>query len=740
MATIKRASIVQEWLTEIKKALARERDYRKEAREVIKIYEGDNSDEHPFNILFSNVETMGPALYNSTPRPLVKRRFQKGEDPVSKAAAQIAQNLLEYLLDTDFREETTFDSMTTTAVTSALVTGRGVSWISYDADFEKEEETERVEAEYLCLEEVPWDRFLHGYGKVWKEVPWVSREHFMSKEELEENFGKDIAKKVEMVAVDDTVDSEKEAGGDAENAPTLGHVYEIWDKESKSVIFISPGYADGPLKKVRDPLQLTGFFPCPEPLRFFKRITGLTPVPPYQFYRQQARELNRVTVRIQKIIAALKVRGFYDDSIAGIDRVMQADDNTLIPAENVVSLQDKGGLEKALFLMPIEKLVTVLQQLYQQRQEIKQVIYEITGLADIMRGASVASETLGAQQLKNQWGTLRLKRSQKAVSDYVRETLRIMAEIAVTKFSPDTIRGMTGLKFPLEAEQAQARLIAQQAQLNQQQPPQQVIATLQQPAFEELLKLLQDDTQRSYHIDIETNSTVDAEATEDKQDMAELMNSVAQFLNGIAPAVEKGALPFDAAKAMLLGIVRRFRFGREVEEMLATMQPPQPPQQPQGPSPEAEKQMQELKKLQADVQKQLDQLDLRSKELQQEAQFLQRQIQQEREFALREVESAAKQRETEHAARVETAAEQLNLRQQFAEATMQSRADQLKETSSKMESTAQSLSPDTLAKPIVESLTPLLEQFATQLVQSIQQQLSQPKRAKKLEDGTWTTF
>ena len=47
--------------------------------------------------------------------------------------------------------------------------------------------------------------------------------------------------------------------------------------------------------------------------------------------------------------------------------------------------------------------------LYQQREQIKAVIYELTGLSDIARGASKASETLGAQQLKSQWGSIRLK-------------------------------------------------------------------------------------------------------------------------------------------------------------------------------------------------------------------------------------------------------------------------------------------------------------------------------------------
>ena len=88
--------------------------------------------------------------------------------------------------------------------------------------------------------------------------------------------------------------------------------------------------------------------------------------------------------------------------------------------------------------------------------------------------------------------------------------------------------------------------------------------------------LLANDLQRNYRIDIETNSTVDAEATEDKANMGEFLNAVAQFMNGVAPLVQQGTMPFDAAKSILLAVTRRYRFGTEVEDDLKKMQPTQP--------------------------------------------------------------------------------------------------------------------------------------------------------------------
>jgi hypothetical protein len=163
-----------------------------------------------------------------------------------------------------------------------------------------------------------------------------------------------------------------------------------------------------------------------------------------------------------------------------------------------------------------------------------------------------------------------------------------MAEIAVTRLSPSTLLSMTGLHLPTMQEQQVAQQTVAQAQQAGQQPDPSVMQVLSQPSIDAILAVLKDDLLRSYHIDIETNSTIEEEVAEDKSDMAELMNALSQFLNGVAPLVASGSLPFDAAKALLMGIVRRFRFGSDIEDLLSTMQPPQPPapEAPKGPSPE----------------------------------------------------------------------------------------------------------------------------------------------------------
>jgi hypothetical protein len=587
---------VSSWLKELSHAEKREKTWRKEALTIVKLYEGEQSTQSPYNILYSNTETLSPALYNTIPRPVVRTRF-KTDDALGQLAARVGQRLLEFLLDTGNPDDTPFDSILKGCVLEALVPGRGVSRFGYEAEIEEPggEEEEfydevppeampQVTEEEICATAVSWDAFLHGYAKRWQDVPWCAYQHAMTREELVENFG-DIGKRVTVTASDEDSSGEKSTvetvrASDADGAK-LATVWEIWDKTSRTVIFIATSYKDAPLKVVEDPLQLQGFFPSPEPMRFFATLRGMTPVPLYKLYQEQAEELNIVTKRIRTLVKALKVRGFYDAGIADLAKLLECDDNTMLPAENMASLFGQGqSASNAVWILPLNELINALQQLYTQRTQIKSIIFELTGIADIMRGSSQASETLGAQEIKNQWGTLRLKRMQKEVSRYCRDSLRIMLELAVTKMSEETIRKMTGLKFPTTEEKAQAQMAVQQAQMTGQPPDPEQAKLVGAPTWTEILALLKDDIQRNFRIDIETNSTVDAEATEDKKDITELLAAMSQFLLGVGPMVKDGTLPFEAAKAILVTITRRFRMGDDVEDSLKAMQAPKPEADP----------------------------------------------------------------------------------------------------------------------------------------------------------------
>lgn len=610
---------VKRWQDELDEAWERERPFRKAAQNAVRIYEGD--ERTPFNILYSNVETMRPAVYSAVPRPAAMRRF-RDKDPIARAVAETINRTLSYYLDTDSDEYTTFDTLMRVAVNDALVPGRGVTRFKYEGQIDPQAGTQY---ETVCGDEVPWDRFRHGFARTWKAVPWIAYHWFFTKEELIEEFFftpeeqlelKPTASAAQAATPDSDGDSLQAAASEGEKKCIYFEVFEIWDKSRKEVVFILRGFADRPIRRMLDPLQLSGFFNCPEPLMFFRRVSGLLPQPLYAFYEAQAKELNELSVRITRVVKAIRARGFYDARLKGFEDLFEAEDLKLIPVDDLEALNDNGiaGMDKHLWMMPNDKLVAVVQTLMAEREKAKQVIYEITGIADILRGSSVASETLGAQQIKEQWGRVRLRAMQQEVARYVVESLRIMAEIAASRLQPQTIIALTGQDLPTNASREQARqqvaMFQQQQAMAQQQgfqPPQpppdaeQIMALANAPVtWDDVFAVLKNDKLRSYKIDIESNSTLDAEATGDVEQMAALMNGMAQFMSGAAPLVQGGALPMEAVKGMLGVVVRRYPFGDKLEEYLEQAAPAKQPD-PQEQADVAKAQA-EIKKAELDLQ------------------------------------------------------------------------------------------------------------------------------------------
>jgi hypothetical protein len=653
------------WTKEIEFAKKRETDFRRDAERVIKLYEAQKSEANSFNILYANTETLLPATYNKTPRPMVERRF-KDADPMGLQAATVLERTLGYLIDSPDAEYESYDALFRQATLAALVPGRGVIWYAYDpkiegaeaavGDSEEDEDegaaavanqqentgevipqaTGKVIWETVCGEMVPYDKFLCGYGHPWKHVPWAAREHAMTKEDAEANFGKEVARDLEYLQ--DSQDGKKEdQGTDAlKNQGSLktACVYEIWHKQEKQVVFFAPSLKSRLCRTMDDPYGLTGFYPCAEPLQFLKKLSTVVPTPVYLAYEPQAKELNSISRRINRIINAMKVRGFYDGSVQGLKELLSADDNTLIPAKNVAAMKDGAGsnLVNSVWFMPLEMLVGTVKQLYVARQECKSVIYEITGIADIMRGNTQASETATAQNIKDKWGSLRLQNMQGAVQFYIRDCLRIVAELAGNHFDLATFAGMTNLDYatPQDLQRAEQLTAAINAAMMQQPPPQpgapppapppqlqqamqEVQAIQAKPKWEPVLALLKDNLQRGYKIDIETNSTLANTSAEDQENITKAMSAIGAALQQFVPALQVGMMTMPAVKEILLSMARRFEFGRQVENAITEMpdQLPPPPPDPRV-NADLEKQKQDIAGREAALQK--EQLGLQERE------------------------------------------------------------------------------------------------------------------------------
>lgn len=478
-------SVARFWLQQLKLAEREDRRFIREGRQIVKRYRDERRDvmgigrrlSAKFNILWSNVETLKPILYGRTPKPDVQRRF-KNEDPVALMGAQILERALAYEDDLD-----EFNEVMEQVVEDRLLPGRGVARVFYeptfgepeddpDADTEgvsgggdQEDEGDAVsgegsaprmglratfrpvESERAPVRYVFWEDFRQSPARTQDQVWWQGFRSYMTRDELIERFGRKIGKDVVLDYTPKGLDEDGLKGPQAD-AFKKAQVWELWDKQKKKAVWIAPSYPDGPLDTKDDPLGLPGFFPAPRPLSATTTNETLVPRADYTEYQDQAIELDVLTARIDKLTTALKVVGLYAGEDKAIISQMFTEDgveNQLIPVEGWALFMEKGGLQNAIVWAPMEQIATVLIQLYDARDRVKRTLYEITGMADILRGETNPTETLGAQQLKAQFATRRISRAQKQVARFARDLMRLRGHVMARHFSVETLGQMTGM-------------------------------------------------------------------------------------------------------------------------------------------------------------------------------------------------------------------------------------------------------------------------------------------------------
>lgn len=480
------------WVKEIRLYEKEAESWEKKGKIICRRYKDERqntSDEKAsrYNILWSNVQTLLPAVYARNPKADIERRNRKKDD-LGRVTADVLERSTQYFVNED-----DFGNVMHDCVLDRLLAGRGTAWVRYmphfrDAavtgneevksegaevtdDVYAEEVPEEVYAEEVCFDYVHWQDYGHTIARTNAEVRAKWRRVYMEKEEGFERFGE--------IFEDVPLDYSPKGLNDANTSDDMkkASVYEIWDKTTKTVIWM---HKDFPklLDKKDDPLELKGFFPCPDPMLATTANDSLIPVPDYIEYQDQAMELDRVTGRITSITKALKVVGVYDASAEGVQRLLaEGVENTLIPVDQWSMFAEKGGLKGVVDFLPMLEIAQTLASLYETRDKVKADLYEITGISDIVRGATDPGETYGAQQLKGQFATLRLSSLQRDVQRFARDLVRIAAQIIAKHFTVETVKNISGVDLLTQQEktmiQQYQQMKVQQAQMQQQQSQQQ---------------------------------------------------------------------------------------------------------------------------------------------------------------------------------------------------------------------------------------------------------------------------
>jgi len=572
-------------LEEIQDANHRFREWRERGGTVESLYrgegDGENSDSAKFKILWSITEMQRPLIYDQAPDPVARRRFLEKDEP-ARIAAQVIERSLMYSMDLEGHD---FHEAMCDAREDFLLPGRGQCRVVYEAGFkttpqkiyldedelvqlDEDTEVERDQTgnyrwsgeddpktlqekayEEAYIEHVHWRDFVHSDGKKWGDVWWVAFGSWLSRDDLIEQFGKKVGERVPTLKKYNTYykeDAYKPYKAEYSAYQDYARVWEVWDRRTRMVYKVAEFFDEFLEKPIEDPYGLEKFYPCPKPVYMVKTTGSLEPVPEYKMYEDQANELNTITGRIDRLTDSLAVRGIGDARLkTSLSRLYASRETEIVLDSEFAQVAATGGIEGAIMWAPMDKTSQVIMGLLNQRQQNIQLIWDIVGMSDILRGSTHPRESGKAQQLKYQMvGGMRSRigNKQKRMQWFARDAIRLLAEVISELFSKETLLLMSGVDK----------------------------GVFQQVAVEEVMKLLRADKKRGFRIDIETDSTIAKDELREKEELMEFFGAISQLLGAAQGAAASKVMSPTALRQIILWAAKRFPAGRDLEQMLET--------------------------------------------------------------------------------------------------------------------------------------------------------------------------
>ena len=529
-------------------------------------------------IFWANQEVLRPIIYARAPRPVVTSRH-KDRNAVVLKTAEVLERVLEWEVEADHLHDTL-----THVRDDLALGGRGVVWLADDGS----------------VEHVHRDDFLHDPARTWSEVDWVARRVWMLPEEGRKRFG---AKFTEL--------TQGESDKDEEPTGRIP-VWEVWDKSESKVIFMG-GFDAKSILEVSEPLfDVDGFFPCPRPAYATLEPGSLQPVPDIVFYKDQLDEINELTDRIAALSKNIRMKGFYASGVSEVGEAIEAamrrtdNDAILVPVSNLGSL---GGstLSQSVVWMPVREVAQTIADLIKLRAQMIQDVYEITGLSDIMRGATAASETATAQSLKAQYGSVRVRERQSEMVRIARDAVALKAEIIAESRPVEELLTISGITDLPTLADIQAEIIARNQAIVAQGGQPQAPDLSDVPMVETVGALLRDQRIRPFTLSIETDSTIQPDEQAEKQSRIEFTTAMGTYLREAVPAVQQAPIMAPMLVEFMRFTASGFRAGRELSDVIdqfaeQVLEEAEKAQQPQEPQVDPKVQM-DGEKLKADIEK-----------------------------------------------------------------------------------------------------------------------------------------
>jgi hypothetical protein len=571
----------ERWTSEFAAAKKWIRDWHVEAKRTYNAYLREKPDhttidageKQRLSLYYANINTLKALLYGAPPQVQVKRRFGDPADDVARAAGETIQRLL----NTDIeREDDGYTTALELCLLDRLLCGLGTARCRYVVEWETQTEPAIVRPnpvtgqpvevapevtrdvktfEDVEIDHVNWDDQLWSPCRRFHDMRWWAQRVYMTRDALVQRFGEELGQRVPLNAKGQDNDE-----GSAPPSPwNRAEVWEIWSKEHRRVWWFVQGF-DQVLDSEDDPYRLPGFWPFP---RFFaSNLTTkkLVPKPDYEIARELYEDCDVLCRRIALLEDAIKVAGAYDASCSELQSLLsRSGENFMVPVDNWAAFAERGGIQGAVSWFPLEIVVGAVDKLSQKLVEKMNLLYQVTGMSDIMRGAAQSGATATEQAIKARFAGVRVESFQQQFAVYASAVQAIKYQMICNLFDPKTIIERSNIMATQDAPMAQQ--------------------------VTEFLKA----RGKEYRIRVDPDSVSLADMTALKQERTEFLTAFSGMMQAIAPLMQiPGGMEFglEVMKWVTASLKGSSGIEAAMDKAIEAVKKAEQQKQAQGPKPD----------------------------------------------------------------------------------------------------------------------------------------------------------
>jgi hypothetical protein len=601
------------WKAQLTDSAERRKKFIEYAEESIRVYNAQkqtgmlNDVERRLNVWWYCNQTLLPAYFSSTPRAEVNTRKRTGGIPYQLGSVVLERNI-QYVLDCHFD----FHLVGLNAALQLLLTGQSVLWARYVAKFEtifqeialikdptgalldgegkpydgdtsnlragpggimlSSLEVERKADEKAILEVVQYSDYDCSDARNEQEIEWQSRRAFLDRAQAEEKFGKEIAKDLKYDSYPEVI--KKDIARKDDKFEGKAELFEIWCQATGKVYWMQKGGDKSVLEVSDPPVKFEKFYPC-SVIRQSADPDSVVPVSDYAHVKDQILEVERLTTRIHAVTQAIRTNQLYDATLGNQVEQLYTGDLKVIPVTNWPSYKQRGGLANGIESLNIEPYINALNVLQGARQTALQQLYETLKVSDLLRGTSEQYKSATANRLESQWSSLGLIVRQNMFAKFISDAVANLGTIIAEQFEPDTIFDVADADALIEPtiftpEPPPAPPIEEMGldgmpmMPSMAPPPPDPLQKIDEMK-QQILGILRDNKQRSYRIEVATDSMIAIDQAQQAQEGTQLIQTAGAFFDQMRGLVDQYPPLIDFSISLFQNMIKRFKGGKELD-------------------------------------------------------------------------------------------------------------------------------------------------------------------------------